>query len=639
MTTKSLRACAALLLCLARAASAADVASLQFTVPAPDPVQAGQTLALQALAVNAGGDSWAAGSYYWYAEIYDMEQVPQSRTKEVTPQEAVAPGAVAAVSVPFDVPDTATGRRLYRVFLIKDGRELLRSDFKAFQIVEKPIPPPPQVEENRVEGNVTLSFKDSSRDGGRNPSGATTINTVGKIKDSSFLINAYLLHETGRMVDPYIMVLNYYAPWGTLYGGDISPTVSPISVSGQGMRGGMLEQRKGSFSWSLAGGQTVGSQSGTQTTNGRYARSLFAGKGAYELTETLSLALNAFLSADETGSLGTDPRGRNFRGPTLKPQRNSGYGASLSWVPRPRLSLSADIEKSDYEAEAGGSSVKDTAWRGELKWERTLFKLRACVQRAGPSFTAFGAPSVIGDRMTYDAAVSLYPVSIYTLSLSGNQFKDNLGGDPLRVTTTQRLLSMGHALQLPAAATLNLSGSLNTARGEPSTSLDNQTLTMGAGLAKAFRRHSFSLGVQTSQFKDKNRIAHDLDTQTLSMSANLSLPRKAMGSLGFARSGTKDKVDGSARTTLSFSPSLAFPVAAGWASQVWGTWLSAKNTSPSYPGDYTTLSLTSELTWTKSARSALTLGLGVNKNSDKYASYRSFTEAVLSTRYSYSFGN
>lgn len=616
---------------------AADSASLQFTIPAPDPVQAGETLVMQALAVNTGNAAWAAGSYYWEAEIYSLEQEFLWRTKQEQPQEAVAAGGVAAVSLPFNVPETAVGRRLYRIKLVKDGQTLLTSEYKPFQIVEKPIPAAPEVVDYRIEGNVTVSFKDQSRDRWRRPSGATTINTVGKIKESSYLFNAYLLHEPGKAVDPYILLLNLYAPWGTVYAGDVSPTLSPLSVSGQSMRGLLFEQRKEKLFWTLGGGQTVSSQDGTQTANGRYARTLYTGKAAYDLLPSLNASLNAFMSADETASLGTDPRGANYRGPTLKPQKNSGYGLSLLWTPLLKTAFQADYEKTNYQPEAGAQGYDDSAWRGEFRMDRALYKLRTYVMRAGPKFVSFGAPSIVGDRMTYDFAFGFFPVSMYTLNLSANQYKDNLAGDSSRITTTQTLATMGHILQFKTGTGVSLNGSMNTAKGQPSTALDNQTVTAGLGLSQSIRSHSVSLGFNQSQFKDKNKIAHDLDTQTLTLSATLSLPKNSTGALGLARSAAKDKVNGSNRTTLSFSPSVSFPMRPKWTGQVWGSMTQSKNTSPDFPADATSLSLNSEYTWTRNPQNAFTFGVGFNKNSDKIAVSRTFNELVLSMRYSYSF--
>ncbi|MFH1726762.1 MAG: hypothetical protein ABII00_19305 [Elusimicrobiota bacterium] len=618
-------------------ARAADSASLQFTLPAPDPVHAGDTVALQALVVNTGAQAWAAGSYYWVAYVYEIEEKLVGRTDQVSPRDSVAPGGVASISLPFRVPATMVGRRLYRVLLIKDGQTLVDSDFKPFQILAKPIPEPPKPVDYRVEGNVTVSYKNASGDAWSEHSGATTFNTVGKIKDSSYLFNAYILHEPGDVFDPFILLFTYYAPWGTVYGGDISPTLSELSLNGQGMRGVWLEQKKGPWEWSVLGGQTIESQPGTQTANGRFARTLYAAECARSLPANVKLSVNYFLSADESGSLNTDPDSANFRGPTLVPQKNGGYGLGLSWDPRPRMKVLVDYQLNTYYADTSQPGVKDTAYKGEFRWERKIFKLRTYLQRAGSDFVAFGSPAVVGDRMTYNGSLGLFPASWYTLSLSLNQYIDNLDNDPAKVTTTQRYIATSHAFQLPAATSLSLSLSLNTAKGKPATALDNQTTTAGFGVAHSFGRQSVSLSVQNSRFTDNNKLADDLDTNTVALSSNFFLPRAVNASFGITRSQTKDKADGSTRTSLTVSPSLAKRLSADWTIQFWATLTKSENTSPAFPADRQDTALNSEFTWAQSQRSSLTLGLGYNKIQDKIQTSQDASELTVATRYSYSF--
>ena len=141
------------------------------------------------------------------------------------------------------------GRVLYRIFVVKDAQKLIASEFKPFQILEKSIPEAPKSVDYRVEGNVTVSYKNSSRNGWAQHAGATTINAVGKVRDSSYLFNAYFLHEPGKFIDPFIVLLTYYAPWGTIYAGDISPTISELSPNGQGMRGAVLAHKRGCMEW------------------------------------------------------------------------------------------------------------------------------------------------------------------------------------------------------------------------------------------------------------------------------------------------------------------------------------------------------------------------------------------------------
>src|SRR3546814_12233942 len=76
--------------------------------------------------------------------------------------------------------------------------------------------------------------------------------------------------------------------------------------------------------WDILGGLIVGSQAGTATTNGRFARSIYAGKLGVTPTPSFKANVNYFTSSDEIGSLSSDTNSSNFRGPTLVAQQNSG---------------------------------------------------------------------------------------------------------------------------------------------------------------------------------------------------------------------------------------------------------------------------------------------------------------------------
>lgn len=623
-------------------ARAADSAALQFTIPAPDPVTAGETLALQALAINTGGGpdaTWAAGSYYWVGEVYDLEYKLLARTEQVSPQEAVTPGAVAAISLPFRVPETMEGRKLYRVFLIKDDRRLVESDFKPFQVTEKPIAPPPETADYHLEGNLTFSYKNTSRDKWAHHAGATAINMVGKIKDASYLVNTYLLHEPGKAVDPFIIVVNLYAPWGTIYAGDINPTLTPLSVSGQGMRGGMLEQRRGVFDWNLVGGQTIESLPGTQTANGRYSRTLYAAKGQADLPWGFKTNLNYFVSADESGSLSTDPKSSRFRGPALKPQKNSGQGLGLTWEPASKLAFAAYYQQNTFFSDTSKAPVKDTAYRGEASWARKRFKFKSYVQRAGPNFRALGAPGVAGDRQTMDFSLGLYPAKWYTLSLAGNQYQDNLKGDPLKLKTTQTVMSVGNSFSFQTGTNVGLNLSQNSAKGKPVKLLNNQTTTIGASFGQGFAAgHSISFNTQLSQFRDKTGtgLAHDLDTQTIGFASTWRLPLRWTAAMGLSTTEAKDKLDGSKRSNQSASPSVAFPMTKTWTAQLYGTFSNSKNTSRLFPSDVQTTSINSEFTHTR-PQTSFTVGVGANQTKDKIVPSRTLKEATALLRWSYSF--
>ena len=619
-------------------ALALDAASLQFTVPAPDPAQAGDIVSLQALAVNTGNSTWSPGSYYWVGEVYDLDEHLIARTDQVSPTAAVPPGAVADISLPFHIPDTMFGRRIYRVFLVKDTKNLIESEPKGFQIVEKPIPPPPEVVTYHMEGNLTTSFKDASYpDGGKNVTGATTFNTTGKIKDNSYLLNLYVLHQAGDVFNPFIIVGNFYAPWGTIFGGDISPNLGPLGVSGQGMRGVMLEQKKGLWDWDVLGGRTITSQAGTATTDGRYARSLYAGKLGFSPSKTVKINTNYFVSSDETGSLSADPNSNNFRGPSLVAQKNSGYGFDVGWEPVSKLKLIGAYQQNAYWADTSGPSVDDKAIRAEFDLDRKVFKLRTYVQRAGTNFVAFDNPSVVGDRLTYDAQLSIFPVSWYNFSLGADQYRDNLNNVSSQTTTTQRIMNMTHAFQFKTATTVNLNGSLSTALGNPSTVLNNQTTTIGLNVGQAISKHHISFNVQDSQFTDKNGLAHNLDTLTEGISASWKLPRNCGATLGLTETDTKDKTDGSKRTSQSFGPSFSAPLSKAWSGQFWGTYTATKNTSAVLPANNVVLALNSEYTWAYSKQMNVTFGVGETSSKDTVQAGNTYNALTGSLRCSYTF--
>jgi hypothetical protein len=250
---------------------------------------------------------------------------------------------------------------------------------------------------------------------------------------------------------------------------------------------------------------------------------------------------------------------------------------------------------------------------------------------------SFAAPSIVGDRDTYDAVLGFTPASWYALNLTGDQYTDNLADDPNRLTTTQRVLTASNAFHLPTRTDLNISGSLNTARGKPATALDNKTVTESFGINQAAGKHTVSLNVQTSQFRDNNHLAHDLDTQTLGLNANLSLPHNSIASLGETVSRARDLTDTSLRTSQSTSASYARPLWPQWTGQVFGSLTTTKNTSPSFPSDTSTFSINSETTWAVEKQINVTLGVGYNRTKDKLNPANDLSVYVLSARYSYSF--
>lgn len=633
-------------------AGAADNASLQLAVAAPDPAFAGASVKFQALAVNSGTEQWLEGTYFWEAEVYGLDKAFVAKTGRVLPQAAVAPGGVTSVALAFQIPENLVGRKYFRVFLVHAGSRLVESDHLAFQINEKPFLPaplPPEIieimkpPEYKVGGNVAFLYKNV---GGSNE-GATTINLVGKAGWSSFLFNSYFLHNQPperKYIDPYILLLNYYAPWGVASLGDISPTFTPLSLYGQGMRGAMLERRKEGerwgYAWTLAGGRTVPSSRGSATTDGRFERWVYGARAALLAPGRLSAGVNWVYGQDNAGSLSPSAAASNFRGPTLRPQDDTLYGLDLAWEAFDGFKLAGSYETSavSTDTENGIPARTDSAWRAGLDLTRSAYSLRGSVQRTGTEYVSFGAPTAIPDRMTMDGALTVNPAPWTSVTAQFNQFTDNLSSDPAKTTTTQRTWTVGDALQLPTQTQFNVSYSLNVAKGRPSTVQDNQTGTVLASLTQQFGAQSGAVSVQQSSFKDKTKVAHDLDSLTLGVRAGLR-PTEAMNaSFGVTTSNTEDKVDGSQRKSQTFSASLDQVIVRDRLNaQLTATQSSSDSDSPASPAATKSLILNTEVTWQVRRNLNYAFGAGITDTTDSKNPSLEQKQTTLSLRVSYSF--
>jgi hypothetical protein len=196
---------------------------------------------------------------------------------------------------------------------------------------------------------------------------------------------------------------------------------------------------------------------------------------------------------------------------------------------------------------------------------------------------------------------------------------------------------MANNLQFKTATTVALNGSLSTALGKPSTVLNNQTTTIGMNVGQGIGKHRVSFNVQDSQFKDKNGLAHDLDTLTEGLTASWKLPKNRGVTLGLTETDTKDKTDGSKRTSQSFGPSFSTPLGKDWSGQFWGTYTASKNTSAALPADTKTLALNSEYTLAYNKQTNMTFGVGATNNKDTVNPSNTYNALTASIRLSYTF--
>ena len=627
-----------LLVCTAVPVLAQDSASLQFTVAAPDPVMAGDEVKLQTLVVNTGGTTWMRGTYYWIGEIYSIDGEDKhflTQTATYSPAEDVAPGAAQGVQLPFTVPDNLQGRRLlYRVFLIKDGRRILITDYKGFQVIEKELRPPVP-EDFKMGGDVSFTYKNASSDGWGHSQGITAANFVGKIRQSSFLFNTYLVSTYHRPITPTIVLLNYYAPWGNLSIGDISPSLTPLSMDGQGMRGVSFERNRDKLSLIALVGRIVAPEDPGPDSGGRYARFSGGFKAGWQFRPNLKVSADAVLSRDDEHSINITTNAL-----TVKPQQSLVYGLNAEWKFLNGFALNSDYQLSSYRADlnAADPAVGGSAWKQELKYRAPLFTARGALSRIDPRFYSFASPSVISDRQVMDGELGVFPADWTTFTLAYNSYTDNLDKDPAKTTTQQTQTTLANMLRFFGKTVLNTSIMTNAAKGKPAGVQDNQTTTLNVSVTQPVAVHTLSAGFQQSAFKDKTGLSHDLDTSLVSLNGAFKLTRRLSLSAGLVNSATKDKVDFTTGKNNSITANVSYSMPhRAMAVQCWTTLSSAKNDSLLTPADSSSLSVNVETVWVKNQNSRFTFGVGGISKKDKLRPANDAGEVNIMTRYNYSF--
>ena len=630
-------------LCFSRPAYANGSASLQFTVAAPDPVMAGDEIMFQTLVVNTGSplstssSTWTPGNYYWVAEIYSMEGEEKkfvTQTEPLSPPDTVVAGAAHGVQIPFLVPEMYSGRRLlYRALLVVNGKRILETDYKGFQVIEREFKPPPE-QDMRLGGDISITYKNSSPDGWDNHQAITSANIVGKVKQSSFLFNTYLVHTYHRPITPNLIFLNYYAPWGTLSLGDVAPSLTPLSMESQGMRGVAFERTRNKLYWTALVGRIISPEEPTLTTAGRFSRYAGGFKISYQAGRDLRLSVDSVLSRDDEYSITQDTRAA-----VILPQQSFVYGAMAEWKVHPQLSYTGDFQASAYKADINEPGAKNgTAWKQELKWRGKSLSARAAYSRVGAKFVSFASPSVIADRATIDAEAGIPLAAWSSLALGYNTYTDNLENDPAKTTTQQTQTSFSNTTRVFSGTMLTASYMVNAALGKPATVQDNKTTTLSFSVLQPVGVHNLNGSFQTSAFKDNTGFSSDLDTALISLSGSFKVSSRMSASVGFVDSSTKYKADSSTAKNNTINANLAYAMPGrSLAFQCWSAMSTGKNDSPTYPSETGTMSLNFETIWLKSRASKITFGAGMISRTDKYNPAIEGTDLSLLTRYNYSF--
>ncbi|MBI4669903.1 MAG: hypothetical protein HY747_12125 [Elusimicrobia bacterium] len=615
---------------------ALDSANLELSIAVPNPVTAGDTVDFQGIAVNLGSEEWLRDTYFWEAEVFDADKKYIAKTDRQQGEADLKPGESAAASLTFQIPANFGGFYFFRLYLAHNETRLTQSDYVMFRVIERPIvvaAPPPKA---AVGGSFILAYQSPDLADARAGQASTILNLVGKASEGTYLLNSHNIHDSTSPWKPYILLGSYNTARGTVNLGDVSPNFSPLTLVGQGMRGLEMvirpqSERLSRTGWSLVAGRTISALSAGSGANGRYERLVYAGQGSADfLDQKLRAGAGLILGMDNTASLSPDPKSSKYRGAALLPQGNQVMGLTLGYKPISSLDLGLDFSQSQFTENLENPTPKSgTALQLQAAFARSIFGLRITLQRAAPNFVSFGAPGIAADRMTYGLQAGVQPAAWANVSANLSQVTDNLANDPKKTTSVQRTMSLAPGIQLPTQTRLSMGLSQNAAQGKPSTALNNVSQTFSFGMTQSYKGQGLSASLQNSQFKDLNKTAHDLDTNTLAVSLNLAFFGRLRLSLGNTGSTTKDKVDGHKRTSASQSASLNFSVIQNKLSgQVWGANFSSKDDGAASACDTASLTLNTEFTWQATPRIAATLGANQADKKDALKQTQAATTGV-----------
>jgi hypothetical protein len=620
----------------------ADAGKFQLVVAAPDPVVASEDVTFQLIAVNVGTEKWQANQYYLEAEIYDAQKKYLAKTSRQRGINTIDPGSTGLFYIPFNVPSNYVGTYFYKVYLVYKEQRIIESDFSSFGVVPLPYAPPKPAE-FKLGGNAVLSYRHTSRYEWKDYTGNFSLNLVGQLMEHAMLFNLYTFHTPvstttaqGVNSEIYTILFNYYGTGYSLGLGDVLPTFSPLSLYGTGMRGAQYEGKSGIFSTSLVGARTAKSVEGNTSTNGTFERWLVGAKAGVDLPLDINLSGNYVTSFDRQESI-------NTFGPVLAPANNVVTGAVMQWLLADYLNFTAEYQTSSYWADTrlSTSSINDTAYRAELMATPRNFTIRTSIQETKPNFYSFGSPGSPRDRQTLDFYASGLFFNRLTLNAGANRFRDNLGNDASKVTTTQSIYNAGVSYNTPGRwPKPSLSYATNEAVGDPKTAQDNYTNNISLGLSSQVGIINLGLSLQQSAFRDRNKISDDLDTNTAGLTINSSFKSRLSLNFGVTSSDSKNL----SKTILSKSPSYSFSINYSvvpnkLAVQTWGTFMRRQNdaTAQTLMVDRQDSSGNLEFTWLVNPSLAWTLGGSYVQVIDTLTAANDIIERGVNTRLSYSF--
>lgn len=608
-----------------------EKAKFQLLVPAPDPIQAGETITFQVITQNSGSIPWDAGDCQIEVEIYNSEKKYIVKADRIRSEEEVPPGDTFLGLVFFNIPTSFRGGYYFRVGVIVKGQKIAYSDFQLFNVspLEVVSRPPSKF---KLNGNAIFSYKNDSKNAWGNHAGNISLNLLGTIYQNTLICNVYTNHTEDKPFDLYNFAMNYYGDKIDLNFGDIMPYFSDLSLANAGMRGMYPVLRTGRFTTSVVGAQAVSAVEGSADglTPGTFARYLYGIEEKYELSDENYINLSFVQASDDSGSIGNYGQ--------ITPTKNQVMQVGANLKLHKYLTLVSDFAMSSHSTDTLKSmpEVSDSAYRLALETEAGLLSAKAGYKYVGTGFNSAGSPTIVKNQTAFDALVGMRLSKIGSMAVSYVGSTDNLKNDPKKTTADQKTLSVSSSLKVPLLQSFSLGYTSIEIKGNPINALNNYTnvMSMGMSYSKPWEKYSIiiSLNGQKRDFRDEVNIQYNTDTVSVNFGTGFVRTEKLSVNLGVNNTQITDVNDSSLNVMDTYSMTGNFAVVKDKLILAFLGNSTQRKDNGTPPAKTVTQNYNMELTYYFNPRFAWTLGGGSNQTTDELTPAYSLEETRINTR-------
>lgn len=415
------------------------------------------------------------------------------------------------------------------------------------------------------------------------------------------------------------------------------PSFSSLALYGLGALGGAIVT-EGRFSTGLVIARSEKAVKGSAYTNGTFSRYVYGIQEKVDLPKNFTINTSYVFSDDNEKSLDEN---KDEWGPSLTPVKNGVLGIGINWESSGGIELNGEYAYSNYWEDTKNypkEKVKDYGLKFESSIEREKFSFEATYERIEPDFFSLASPVVTNDRAGYELFTDYRGINFANLSLEFNEYRDNLAGDPLEVTSTQSILTGAIDFDIGNLPDMSIGYSLNRMLGKSRSALENNIQTFSLGLFHSLHNLSLSSSGQLSDFRDKTNYSNDLSTLMGSFNLTSILTQSLSITSGITLTRTKDLDDKSIDKSQSYSLSVNWGVIPQRLTvSTWGTLIVAKSNDVTMPADNVTTNVSLEFSYSFMTGLTLNLGYELDVYRDDVDSLNNYEGYGFVTRLSYSF--